>query len=171
MLKIASPSRAPEQSRATTPTTLVFLASLMMASPAASELKTVDGDGNVKIFSLDDLEALRVYQFETETSWTEAKTHFSGPSLMDVLRVSGMNDCKFRVRALNEYSVNFDSLTVPLTPFYPIIATRIDDERFSVREKGPLWIVYPYDQFEFLRDDLIYAVSVWQVRELSCLEN
>jgi hypothetical protein len=33
----------------------------------------------------------------------------------------------------------------------------------TVREKGPLWIVYPYDKNEKFQTEEIYARSVWSL--------
>ena len=33
----------------------------------------------------------------------------------------------------------------------------------SLRDKGPLWVVFPYDASEEFRRDEIYAQSIWQV--------
>jgi hypothetical protein len=33
----------------------------------------------------------------------------------------------------------------------------------TVRDKGPLWIVYPYDAKPEYRQELIYSRSIWQL--------
>ena len=50
---------------------------------------------------------------------------------------------------------------------WPIIATRFDGNPFSVRENGPLWLIFPYDRDEEFRRDRIYAVSVWQLVQIT----
>ena len=40
----------------------------------------------------------------------------------------------------------------------------------SVREKGPLWIVYPYDSNIAFQTETIYARSIWQLDRIS-IEN
>jgi len=35
-----------------------------------------------------------------------------------------------------------------------------------VREKGPLWIVFPYDESSEFRTDYVYSQSVWQLSRL-----
>ena len=41
--------------------------------------------------------------------------------------------------------------------------------RFSIRDKGPLFIIYPFDQDESLRNETYFARSVWQLKELRFL--
>ncbi|RYH00603.1 oxidoreductase, partial [Salipiger sp. IMCC34102] len=33
----------------------------------------------------------------------------------------------------------------------------------QVRDKGPLWIVYPYDDTPEYRSEVIYSRSIWQL--------
>ena len=51
----------------------------------------------------------------------------------------------------------------------PIIATRINGKPFTIKEKGPLWVVFPYDRGPEFRTETNYAVSVWQLTEISVL--
>ncbi len=36
-----------------------------------------------------------------------------------------------------------------------------------IRDKGPLWLVYPYDSNPDLNTDKYYSRSVWQIKELN----
>ena len=50
---------------------------------------------------------------------------------------------------------------------YPVIlAYRMNGELLKVREKGPLWIIYPQDEFPALKNKETQAKWVWQVKEL-----
>jgi hypothetical protein len=69
-----------------------------------------------------------------------------------------------RAHALND----FES-TIPLADFelYPVLlATRIDGRRLEVRDKGPIWIVYPWSTYPELDDLATRRKSVWQLRSL-----
>ena len=35
----------------------------------------------------------------------------------------------------------------------------------KVRDKGPLWVIYPQDEFEELRDKSIHRKWIWQIKE------
>ena len=47
-----------------------------------------------------------------------------------------------------------------------LLATRLDGQAMTVREKGPLFIVYPFDDSAELRQERYYARSAWQLRTL-----
>ena len=52
----------------------------------------------------------------------------------------------------------------------PMVAYHIDGEIMSSREKGPLWVVYPYDQDVKYRTELIYSRSIWQLDRLTSVQ-
>ena len=45
----------------------------------------------------------------------------------------------------------------------PIIAYERNGKEMSVRSKGPLWIVYPYDSNPSYKTEAIYSRSIWQL--------
>jgi hypothetical protein len=47
-----------------------------------------------------------------------------------------------------------------------ILALKRDGEYMPVRDKGPLFIIYPYDNAPELRSQQFYSRSVWQVSRL-----
>jgi hypothetical protein len=66
--------------------------------------------------------------------------------------------------ALNDYTSE-----VPIEDFaryHTILALKRDGEYMPVRDKGPLFIVYPYDSNPELKSQKFYSRSVWQVTRL-----
>jgi len=50
---------------------------------------------------------------------------------------------------------------------FDVIAARLIDERpMPVRERGPLFIIYPFDSRPELKAEKYYARSAWQLRRL-----
>jgi hypothetical protein len=45
----------------------------------------------------------------------------------------------------------------------PLLAFLMNGEPMSVRDKGPVWLVYPYDADAAFRTEQIYAWSIWQL--------
>jgi hypothetical protein len=37
----------------------------------------------------------------------------------------------------------------------------------SVREKGPIWMIFPYDSVEAFRTEQTYARSIWQLDRIA----
>jgi hypothetical protein len=125
-----------------------------------------DSEPRSVAYARADLEALPQVQFTTATPWTTGAETFSGPSLHSVLADAGVTarSGTMILRASNDYFIE-----VPLEamePDVPIVATRRDGQPFSLREKGPLWILYPFDADETYRTDLALSRSVWQLVEI-----
>jgi hypothetical protein len=113
------------------------------------------------------LEKLNVVSFETSTIWTEGQMTFSGPTLASVLSLVGAGGGDLLLQAVNDYEVTFPISRASSDA--PIIVTRVNDKPFSIKEKGPLWVVFPYDCGPEFRTELIYAVSVWQLTQITVL--
>ena len=133
------------------------------AARAQSILLTVGGniDGGERAFSGADLEALPQIEFETTTIWTEGMQRFSGPSIASLLEAVGAGEGNLTLKAINDYIVEMPRDVVEAAS--PIIAKRIDGAPFSRRDKGPLWLVFPYDSDTRFRAESVYAFSVWQL--------
>lgn len=110
------------------------------------------------------LAALPQGSFTGETPWTKGTVSFSGPLGSAVLDHVGAEGQTLKVVALNDYSSE-----VPVEDFRRhqiILATHRDGKELTVRDKGPLWIIYPMDRDPSLRNAVVYHRSVWQVRDI-----
>lgn len=125
------------------------------------------GSGEVFQFTDSELSALRQTEFETSTNWTMGVLRFSGPTLKDLLSAIGREPSDLKIFAINDYNVTFPAEDIQAGA--PILANRIGGEPFSVREKGPLWIVFPFDKDDTYRTELIFSLSVWQVNRIAIL--
>lgn len=144
-----------------------IVVSLWLAVPAAAEvLLRIERAGVlVKEFERADLDAMPQIGFTTATIWTEGEIAFTGVSLRAILADSGITSGTVRAIALNDYAVEIP--VAELDEDAPIIAHLIDGAPFSRRDKGPLWIVYPYDSVPEYRSETAYGRSVWQLARLS----
>ncbi len=67
-------------------------------------------------------------------------------------------------RALNDYIVDIDLI---LMEKYPVLlATRMDGNPMRIRNKGPIWILFPLDQFPELNTMEVHGQMVWQLEKL-----
>lgn len=142
---------------------------VLVSAPARADetLLTVSGavEGGTRGFTDSDLLALPQVSFESTTIWTEGRQRFSGPSLASVLEAAGAGAGDLNLTAVNDYTVLMPRSVVEAGA--PIVANRIDGEPFSRRDKGPLWIVFPYDSDERFRSENVYAYSVWQLTHIT----
>ncbi|WP_377291538.1 molybdopterin-dependent oxidoreductase [Rhizobium sp. SG2393] len=115
-------------------------------------------------FDLAMLEALKGRTGTMETPWTEGKVTFSGPLLHEVLAAAGAQGTTIKVRALNDYAAE-----IPMedaTDLDTILATRMNGETMSIRSKGPLFLIYPFDQDKNLYNEKYFSRSVWQIKAI-----
>jgi hypothetical protein len=114
------------------------------------------------------LESLPMTQLKTTTPWTDGVRTFTGPLVRDLLDFVGATGTKIRARAINDYAVEIP--VQDLLSDRVILAMTMDGERLRVRNKGPLWIIYPWSQNQNLQNVEIYARSIWQLREIEVQE-
>jgi hypothetical protein len=148
-------------------------AAAALAAPTGKVLLTLRGKisvhnaGDTAAFDLAMLDALPQGRFEGETPWTKGVNVFTGPNGAAVLDAVGATGSNLRVNALNDYNAD-----IPVSDFREhavILATRHNGEVMSVREKGPVWVIYPMDKEPALRVETTYTRSVWQVKSIDVL--
>lgn len=143
-----------------------------LAQDSTTILTVNDGNTDTQTtFTEAELLALPQSSFQTTTVWTDGLTNFSGPSLSSILEAAGVEDAGngLRIHALNDYNVEFPAEHIEED--VPIIANRIDGAPFSVRNKGPLWLVFPFDQDARYQSEDIFALSVWQLTQIDVLSD
>jgi hypothetical protein len=141
-----------------------------LPAPHGAPILTVTGaiaranaDGSVQ-FDAAMIEALPRRSLTTGTPWYDQPRTFEGPLLRDLLAAAGANGQTLRVEALNDYAASLpvaDAFTYDV-----IVADRIDGKPIPVRERGPLFIIYPFDQVPALKSEEFYQRAVWQVKSI-----
>ena len=144
-----------------------------LAAPTGTPLLTVSGAiaqtnaAGAAVFDRAMLEAMAPTTFATSTIWTEGTSVFTGVLLADLLEAVGAEGTTLRAVALNDYGVE-----IPVSDAVeggPIVAYARDGAAMGVRDKGPLWIVYPYDSTPAYRTEVIYSRSIWQLHAVEVL--
>lgn len=146
-----------------------------MPRPTGDVILTLSGeiantntaDGNLEL-DLKMLQAMPVTTFKTNTIWLEKAVEFTGVNLKAVLDYAGASGALIHAIALNDYKVDIPTETADADA--PMVAYHIDGETMSSREKGPLWVVYPYDQDVKYRTELTYSRSIWQLDRLTSVQ-
>jgi len=131
-------------------------------------LSISDRLGRAQDYALADMDAYPQIVFETATIWTDGIVQFSGVPLAELLDESGIDGGTLRLTALNAYSIDFP--VAEIGEEFPIVATRLNGETMPVRDKGPFWLVYPYDSDPAFQTETIYARSIWQLHSIEVVE-
>lgn len=92
---------------------------------------------------------------------------YEGVPLRSVLERVGGKGGTIRASALNEYEIDIPWSDLK---FDPLIAMSADGEVLKIRDKGPLWIVYPRDDYSALRNDVHDSRWIWQLNRLQIVE-
>lgn len=110
------------------------------------------------------LEGLGLRELRTETPWTDGIQVFEGVLVARILEVVGATGTLARATALNDYSVDIDLSFAKEER--ALIALRMNGEYMRVRDKGPLWIVFPWEQMSAIQEELVKSLSIWQLSHL-----
>ena len=138
------------------------------SAPAAAETillvrGTIKGEQERR-FTREEFEAIGMATLTTRTPWNQEPVAFSGIKLSAFLRHVGATKARMlRVTALNDYVT-----TIPVEDVAhdPILATRRNGKVMAVRDKGPIFVIYPFDQDKSLNSELYFSRSAWQVKSI-----
>ncbi|WP_348539427.1 molybdopterin-dependent oxidoreductase [Shimia sp. R9_1] len=151
-------------------------AAACLATSAASETilavygdVATSSDGGAWSFSAEDLRTLPSESFQTETIWTEGEQTFVGVPLHSLLEHVGASNGKLIAIAANDYAVSIP--TSDAVPNGPIVAYLRNGEEMSLRDKGPLWIVYPFAGNAAYKSEEYYSRSIWQLSQIEVVAN
>lgn len=111
--------------------------------------------------TLSDLQALPASTIETTTLWTPGQQVFSGVWLATLLDHHGIESGTLELVAVNDYRVK-----IPVRDIHPggaLLAYERNGQVMSLRNKGPLWLVYDWDGNPDFRSETYYARSIWQL--------
>ncbi|MDO9637891.1 MAG: molybdopterin-dependent oxidoreductase [Pseudotabrizicola sp.] len=145
-----------------------------LPAPSGAVILTVHGDiartnGNAEA-ALDKamIEAIGVVTMHTGTIWTDGTSEFQGVELARLLAHLGADGRTLRLTALNDYAVE-----IPVSEAVdggPMLAFRMDGKDLSPRDKGPLWMIYPYDVNSAYKNEVSYSRSIWQLTRIEVLD-
>jgi len=145
-------------------------AALALDAPKERPILAVSGKiavknaGETARFDMKMIEALPQHSFTTTTPWFDKPVKFTGPLLSDLLAAVKASGNTVSAVAINDYKVSIPMADA--TKYKMILARQIDDKPIPVREKGPLFVVYPFDSAAELRTSTFYERSIWQLKAL-----
>jgi hypothetical protein len=138
--------------------------------PAEKTILTISGkiaDTNQEgraVFDRAMLEGLGMTSFVTATPWYNEPVKFEGVMLDRLMTAVGASGNRLVIIALNDYSAELP--IADAKQYKVMLALKRDGEYLTVRDKGPLFIVYDFDSDPDLRNQKFYARSVWQIARI-----
>ena len=104
-------------------------------------------------------------RLRTWTPWTDGEIEFEGVLLRALFEGLAGSGTQILACALNDYEV-----VIPVSDIQTydmLIAWNADGNKQSRRDKGPLWIVYPWSDDPTLNNRVTNQRAIWQLHELS----
>jgi len=143
--------------------TLPFATSARARTRPLLQVQSSSGETS---FTEEDFAALPQSVLRTHTAWTKGQHEFRGVALKDLLQAAGFDAAslegrRLRLRALNEYEVEIPAEDGRI--YNPLLARSMDGTPMLRSDKGPLWLVYPRDQFPELHDQRFDHRWAWQL--------
>lgn len=142
-----------------------------LPAPSGPVILTVTG--NVAVtnsargaeFDRPMLYALGLSKIATTTAWTDGVKQFEGVLLGKVLDRVGATGDLITAIAINDYVAPIPREDVD--KYGVLLAATMDGTEMTVRDYGPLWVVYPRDDFPDLVETQNNDRWVWQLHELN----
>jgi hypothetical protein len=145
---------------------------------AAASLSPITGrpiltvSGRIKIFNAGEtavfdrplLESLGMTGFVTTTPWYDGPVRFDGVPMARLMEAVGATGETLIATALNDYETRIP--VSDLAEFGVLLALKRNNEYMPVRDKGPLFIVYPFDSNRALKNQKYYSRSAWQLARI-----
>ena len=146
------------------------LADAPLPQPTGRVVLTVTGainhtnaDGRAE-FDRTMLRDLGTASLTTSTAWTDGTPEFAGVLARDVLRAVGARGTVVTATALNDYSIDIPISDVET--YRVLFALTMNGVELTVRDKGPIWIVYPRDDHGELQNPTSDEKWIWQLSRL-----
>ena len=158
---------------------LAGLAALAMLGPVAAEnlpiptgqiILEVSGKigrtnrDNQAVFDKAMLEKIGISTLRTTTTWTDGVVTFEGVPFSVLLDTVNAQGTKVSAIAVNDYAIELD--TAELRRYPVLLAMRMNGQEMRIRDKGPIWVVYPRDDFPELASEDNNFKWIWQLKEL-----
>lgn len=143
----------------------------LMGAPAMAQLAddavTVSGktaDGKAHTLTLAEIRKMPSSALTAHTPWYDGATKFEGVMARDLLKAVGAKGDTLTITALDDYAVNVP--VSDLAKYDVIMAYRIDGKDLTVETKGPLFLVYPFDENPGIATEAYFSRCIWQIAKI-----
>lgn len=136
------------------------------AQGSDSHILQIVAPGLVAEHDRDGLRGMNPVRIATSTPWTDGVQEFTGVPLSKLL--PGLDaQSRIQLTAINDYAVSMPADAVG--DEYPVVAYERNGQPMSLRDKGPFWLIYPFDLAAEYQTETVYARSVWQLVKIEVM--
>lgn len=128
---------------------------LQTATAGATPVKTE--------YDLAALQALTKTSFQTKTEWTEGVQTFDGVEVQALMAALGVTGGTMTAMAADGYMVEIPA--AEMMKAGPMVAYSMNGAALPA-DKGPLWIVYPYDLGPEYNNEDTVSRSIWSLQQI-----
>lgn len=125
---------------------------------------TATNKGERAVFDRPMLEEIGGAKIHTATPWYTGKMQFEGVLFANLIKAVGATGDRVVITALDDYTREIP--IEELVKHNVILAMKRNGEYLPISDKGPLFVVYPYDENPALANEKYYSKSIWQVRRI-----
>jgi hypothetical protein len=100
-------------------------------------------------------------ELRTTTPFTDGPSLFAGIFASRLLDLLGATGTEVRALALNDYRATLPVAELRALPV--LLALERDGRPLEVRDRGPLWVIYPWSDHPDLDDRIHRQRSIWQL--------
>ncbi len=153
--------------------TALLLTPLVHSNTDDSVVLVVSGKHGVETqqepleITFSQLKGLPSETITTSTPWTEGIVTWEGVRVSTLMAYLKTPSMRFKASALDGYEIMFEGVDIEKYPI--IIAYKKDGEYMSVRKLGPLWIMFPFDDYKELSPAKFRNLAVWQLTSIEIL--
>jgi hypothetical protein len=119
--------------------------------------------------TVDELRAMGDTRFATATPWTKGTQKFEGITGAQIVAAMEAKGQKLDAKSVLAVANNDYSIVIPFEVFNQpttLVAFAQNDGAMPVRDKGPFWIVFPYDQDAKFLSSSYQSYSIWGLERL-----
>ena len=141
-----------------------------LPSPTGPVILTVSGNilhtnnGDVAEFDRAMLMALEQGSIVTQNPWTDGLNTYEGPAGQALMAAVGAQGDTLVLTALNDYSAEMPRSDI--AEFGLVFATHMNASQLRIRDRGPLFVIYPFTDQPGLNAERYHNRSVWQVNRI-----
>ncbi len=117
--------------------------------------------GGERLLTLDQIKTLGSAELRTSTVWTEGVQVFTGVTGAQFVENLGAGGRTVHAVAANGYTV-----VIPAAVFATetlLISYARNGQMMTLRDKGPFWVVFPFDANAKFRSDTYRSYAIWSV--------